>query len=220
MDVLKVSFNLMVHYAPSAQSTGTDPLAQSLRAPDILGDRWERRLQRYSSYVSTFGQVMTSCFSITGSLVDPLLHLLLHLPLTAPAPLQSPLTYVLHNLINVPSNGPHEAKWTSELAPISQGMNIVHPLHPHPHPRLSTKHTTESPLIVLWKLCDKVFAYYIPFGPDDPEVRSKCRAEGVVLDEIAVPLPIILGRLAKANAKAREWMFKTLLPPTLYVLHF
>lgn len=60
----------------------------------------------------------------------------------------------------------------------------------------------QDPLNTLWNLLDTVLAYYISYDPDDADVRSKCRAEGVVLDELAVPLPIILGRLANSNPLA------------------
>lgn len=76
----------------------------------------------------------------------------------------------------------------------------------------------DSPLSRLWELCNRTFEYYIPYDPDDPSVRSQCRSEGVVLDELAVPLPIILARLAKGNVDARKWMFRMLLPDSLCVL--
>lgn len=75
----------------------------------------------------------------------------------------------------------------------------------------------DSPLTRLWELCDRTFEYYVPYDPDDPSVRSQCRSEGVVLDELAVPLPIILARVAKGNADARKWMFRMLLPDSLCV---
>jgi len=75
-----------------------------------------------------------------------------------------------------------------------------------------------DPLRTLWHLLDQVLAYYVPYDPDDPAVRSKCHLEGVVLDELLVPLPIILARLAKGSTVARERMHSLLFPSTLCVI--
>jgi len=128
------------------------------------------------------------------SLVDPLFLLLQTLPVAGPMPLQAPLTYVINNLINVPVDKSNEIKWVAPAGKVD---------------------ATPDPLRTLWHLLDQVLAYYVPHDPDDPAVRSKCRLEGVVLDELLVPLPIILARLAKGSTVARERMHSLLFPSNL-----
>lgn len=87
----------------------------------------------------------------------------------------------------------------------------------HTIERLMVILSTACPLHTLWHLLDQVLAHYAPYDPDDPAVLLKCRSEGVVLDELLVPLPVILAHLAKNSAIAREYMHSSLFPRGLYV---
>ncbi|KAF8306234.1 hypothetical protein DL93DRAFT_2172173 [Clavulina sp. PMI_390] len=121
------------------------------------------------------------------SVVPALMKLLCSLPPTTPSPLKPPLTYVLNNLIYIPSSGVHENVWLSSV-------------------------DGDSPLVRLWNLLRKTLAYYVPDDPDDSSVRIKCQNENVVLDELVPPLAFVLGNVAKDSTEARKWLKNTLLP--------
>ena len=69
----------------------------------------------------------------------------------------------------------------------------------------------------LYSLLEAALRYYVEYDPDDPKVRTKCRAKGVVLDDLLIPLPIIITRLIKENDEARARMFQWVFPQDLYV---
>lgn len=111
----------------------------------------------------------------------------------------------------MPTTEPYAAKWLS--------FDLSLPdTPPVPKAPLLTR-ITESPVdtpLRLFNLFSNVLQYFIAHDPDDIAVRTKCREEGVVLDELVVPLPILLARLAKGSVSARlrlrDWIF----PQDLY----
>lgn len=207
-DLLKVSFNLLIY---SRQISSVEP---EISSPMPNEDYWNPKFERYYAE-SRVPSPKWFTFVASSRIVEALLRLLRDLPDTSPSPLQPPLTYVLHNLINVPVNETLGLNWTMPYTGASSRGVFGD------YGDMFLDADTDwvgSPLTRIWELCDQVLGYYIPYDPDNLEVRLKCRSEGVVLDELAVPLPIILARLAKANSAARNWMFKTLLPDDLYVM--
>lgn len=110
VDLLKLSFNIMVHSGLKKRSNGQVASSQfnSLASEE---PSWDPRFQRCRSIPVDH----TPCEADLGlfSVFEALLRLLHNLPKTLPSPLQSPLTYVLHNLINVPADDPLGSMWMS-----------------------------------------------------------------------------------------------------------
>lgn len=136
------------------------------------------------------------------------MRLLHRLPDTAAPPIQAPMTYLLNNLINVPTAELYDLYWFSDVESSRRYTYIV-------HLRRILTSPVASPIDKLITLFNRTLSHYIKDDPDGVDVRAKCRAEGVVLDEILVPFPIILGRLAKGSTRARAYLRSTYLPTTL-----
>jgi hypothetical protein len=164
-----------------------------------LGELWDDRFERCvkanlrSEVCITLPTDILCC-----SIVGPLIRSLHFLPPTISSPLQPPLTHVLHALINVPVADPYTAKWlASDLSQSSESVVVDTPRR-------------------LFDLFNAVLHHYIAYDPDDVAVRAKCRQEETVLDELVVPLPIILARLAKGSVSARLRLRDWILPRDLY----
>ncbi|KAK1231623.1 hypothetical protein PQX77_005246 [Marasmius sp. AFHP31] len=93
-DLLKFSFNLLLHYPKMVESEAQSSEAPAWSADEtkIMGDYWSPRLDGFLS---------------------PIVKLYLSLPPpdTEPTPLQPPLTSAIHGLITIPLNESLRSKW-------------------------------------------------------------------------------------------------------------
>ncbi|KAJ7174301.1 guanine nucleotide exchange factor, partial [Mycena filopes] len=81
VDVLKFTFNILMHYPKSLQNGG---------ANKVIGDSWSPKLD---------------------PILPPLLRVFHALPPTFPAPVAAPLTHIIHSLITIPVSPALRAEW-------------------------------------------------------------------------------------------------------------
>ncbi|KAF5372037.1 hypothetical protein D9615_008038 [Tricholomella constricta] len=93
-DILKLTFNILLHYPKMVESEPQTTEAANLNEHKVLGDFWSPRLD---------------------GILPPLLRTFTALPPTFPSPISAPLTHVIHSLITIPIN--------PELRPIWFGTN-------------------------------------------------------------------------------------------------
>ncbi|KAF8334996.1 guanine nucleotide exchange factor [Cantharellus anzutake] len=137
-------------------------------------------------------------------LVPTLLEIFDTLPPTSP-PLQPPMTHLLHVLIHLPA---------TLLCESSASTPQCSSMPPGDAPFVPKADGVDI-LERLYKLLERTLHFYVEYDPDDLKVRRKCRENGVVLDELVVPLPIILTRLVKENNEARARVRQWVLPRDL-----
>ncbi|RDB19581.1 Synembryn-A [Hypsizygus marmoreus] len=80
-DLLKLTFNLLLHYPKMVESEPQTPEATTENDHKVMGDFWSPRLD---------------------GLLPPLLRTFTSLPPTFPSPISAPLTHVIHSLITIP----------------------------------------------------------------------------------------------------------------------
>ncbi|GLB33335.1 putative guanine nucleotide exchange factor synembryn [Lyophyllum shimeji] len=93
-DLLKLTFNLLLHYPKMVEAEPQTTEATNPNEHKVLGDFWSSKLD---------------------GLLPPLLRTFTSLPPTFPGPVSAPLTHVIHSLITVPIN--------RELRPVWFGTN-------------------------------------------------------------------------------------------------
>ncbi|KIY61996.1 hypothetical protein CYLTODRAFT_494944 [Cylindrobasidium torrendii FP15055 ss-10] len=218
-DLLKLTFNLLVHYPKLVESTPQPGASQNKDDKKVMGDAWHSDLD---------------------SLLAPLLRVFYSLPPTFPSPLVSPLTHTLHALIAIPVTPALAPTWFStphsRAASSSSGspqlVNVgesgspprastldraLHVLQgrrnsrsPSPHP-----HITGDVLLRAYDLLEVTFAHYFPgdIDVDDISVRRRPKEEKLddTLDDIGAPLILLITRLclsdeAGARTRLRDWL--------------
>ncbi|KAJ7229200.1 guanine nucleotide exchange factor [Mycena pura] len=100
VDVLKFTFNILMHYPKSLVG------ASSPDGNSIIGDNWSPRLD---------------------GILPPLLRVFHALPPTFPAPIAAPLTHVIHNLLAIPVNSTLRNEWFGS-PPSSSGTSSPKPV--------------------------------------------------------------------------------------------
>ncbi|KAG2360174.1 guanine nucleotide exchange factor [Suillus spraguei] len=228
-DLLKLTFNILVHYpklAPSeVQSPGTVPVDQK-----VMGDFWNSRLD---------------------GILPPLLRAFQTIPLSSPNPLTPPLTHVIHSLITIPVDASSRAIWfgtrldshsttpqpsspestTSSLAGSSHDnqLTLKEPKARHIERAISSvisagrRSFCRSPrsdsssaadcASRAYELLDTTLAHFLPgdIDPDDPSVQDLCKIDGnASLDEILCPLVLLITRFClgddDAKTRIRQWL--------------
>ncbi|KAI0786524.1 guanine nucleotide exchange factor [Abortiporus biennis] len=236
-DLLKMAFNLLLHYPKLVDNSTTNEETK------VMGDCWSDKLD---------------------SMLPPLLRLFNSLPPTFPSPLTAPLTHVIHALIVIPVNPSLHPIWfppTSPPNPSKPPSPSSSPKSASPTPasqptvvvassgsnspvkeskpgafdrafaRLSSgrsslsRSSSPNPLShshdTLQRahdLLDVSFTHYLPgnIDPDEPSVRQSCREENdAQLDDIVCPLVILLTKLCSADESARNRMRQWIIPDDL-----
>lgn len=117
-DLLKFTFNLLLHYPKITQEiliADHEISTSSDHSSPLMGDYWSERLD---------------------SLLSPLLKLFNTLPPTFPSPLASPLTHVIHALITIPVLPSLQSKWFPSIPkqPVASSSKLPSPAGtPPPH---------------------------------------------------------------------------------------
>ncbi|KAJ7929007.1 guanine nucleotide exchange factor synembryn-domain-containing protein [Mycena leptocephala] len=123
VDVLKFTFNILMHYPKSLESASNDT--------KVIGDNWSPKLD---------------------PILPPLLRVFHALPPTFPAPIAAPLTHVIHSLITIPVSPALLSDWFGS-SPRSSGSSspksVPVPIVVPPSPRRngsSSSSRTHSPV--------------------------------------------------------------------------
>ncbi|KAJ6583170.1 guanine nucleotide exchange factor [Mycena sp. CBHHK59/15] len=126
VDVLKFTFNILMHYPKSIESSSHPDGSK------VIGDYWSP--------------------SSIRAILPPLLRVFHALPPTFPAPVAAPLTHVIHSLITIPVNPSLRAEWfgssprsSGPSSPKAGAVSVVAP----PKPRRtdsSSSSRTHSPV--------------------------------------------------------------------------
>ncbi|KAF5322717.1 hypothetical protein D9619_000863 [Psilocybe cf. subviscida] len=234
IDLLKFTFNILLHYPKITESetqhSGANPDEK------VAGDYWNSKLD---------------------PILPPLLRVFRDLPASSPAPIQAPLTHAIHCLITIPISPSTKHIWLGQ-APPSRGRNspVVSPISKSPSESsgasrnsspsrsapspTSTKASTidralsklaaagrslsrtPSPSIVValdilqrsYDLLSSALSHYFPgtIECDDPSILSKQKAESALdtLDDLISPLIVLIARLCTADEscriRLRQWM--------------
>jgi hypothetical protein len=227
-DLLKFTFNLLVHYPKM-----TEDKVQEVSGDEenrVMGDCWNHRLD---------------------GILSPLLRLFYSLPPTFPGPLAPPLTHVIHSLISIPITSSLRSMWLG-LPPLSPrsprssapgspvysrtGSPTLTPqTKPGPMEKARSvlaagrRSLSRSPsplplaptldvLLRAHDLLDVSLSHYFPgdVDPDDPSVREICKAEGDnSLDDILTPLVVLITRLCIFDEGSKMRMRQWVIPPDL-----
>ncbi|KAF7790771.1 hypothetical protein EIP86_001728 [Pleurotus ostreatoroseus] len=236
-DLLKMTFNLLLHYPKMVDTSSGVPDDEK-----VMGDCWSEKLD---------------------GVLPSLLRLFNTLPPTFPAPLAPPMTQVIHSLITVPVTPSLRSKWFPPLSnPGSPRTTSTSkpstPIGSPPAPDSPTSrsespagkdgkevksgafdrafakltvsrksiHRSVSPhsqagqdtLLRAYDLLDVTLAHNLPGNveADDKSVRERCREESDSdLDDLVCPLVILITKLCNADEGARKRMRGWLLPDDL-----
>ncbi|KAH8106337.1 guanine nucleotide exchange factor [Cristinia sonorae] len=243
-DLLKFTFNLLLHYPKIADDSETQ-LNEKGKGKSKEDDR----------------KVMGDCWNskLDGVLV-PLLRLLNTLPPTFPSPLAAPLTHVIHALITVPvtpslrplwfpvlskPGSPHSTPSSKSSSPASSPRSSGHDLHTSGSrsgtppggskdpkvgaldralSKFSVNRRSPSPTSALdtllcgHDLLDVTLSHFMPgeVDPDDPSVRDRVKGEADgTLDDLVCPLVILITKLCTSDEASRKRMRSWILPDDL-----
>ncbi|RDX44696.1 hypothetical protein OH76DRAFT_1042641 [Lentinus brumalis] len=236
-DLLKFTFNLLLHYPKLVDNSSTEDTK-------VMGDCWSDRLD---------------------GILPPLLRTFGTLPPSFPAPLAAPMTHVIHALITIPVSQPLQSVWfqpartppvqtskpgssseTSSKASRSSsstsssraGSPTTGPAK-DPKPgafdrawsalaagrrslsRSSSPGANSSPVDVLlraYDMLDVSLNHYTPdaIDPDDRSVRERCQREmDQSLDDTLTPLVVLITKLCLADEGSRRRMREWILPDDL-----
>ncbi|KAF8974381.1 guanine nucleotide exchange factor [Flammula alnicola] len=234
-DVLKFTFNILLHYPKLTES---EPQNSDSHGHDkVMGDFWSSKLD---------------------PVLPPLLRVFRDLPPTSPAPITAPLTHVIHSLITIPISPALKPIWLGQATSTSRNSSSNSPKTKTPQqldsspasrsdsptrleksptsPKSSTidralsvlaaagrsLSRTSSPTIVVeidvlqraYDLLELSFSHYFPgdVNPDAPEIRQRQKAESPLesLDDVLSPLVVLISRLCVADegcrARVRQWL--------------
>ncbi|KAG0695447.1 guanine nucleotide exchange factor [Suillus ampliporus] len=239
-DLLKLAFNLLVHYPKLAPSEVQSPaLAASLDDQKVMGDFWNSRLD---------------------GILPPLVRAFQAIPLSSPNPLTSPLTHIIHSLITIPVDASSRAIWFGTRP--SSHPNTTQPSSPESTPSLlagssrdnqttpkepKARHFERAISSVIsagrrsfsrssrsasppaadcasraYELLGTTLAHFLPgdIDPDDPAVRDLCQIDGdTSLDEIVCPLVLLITRFCLGDDNAKTRLRQWLVPESLDRTH-
>ncbi|KAF9569472.1 hypothetical protein CPC08DRAFT_623700 [Agrocybe pediades] len=233
-DLLKFTFNILVHY-PKVQS---EPQSSTPHSDKVMGDFWSSRLD---------------------GILAPMLRAFHNLPPTTPSPITAPLTHVIHSLITIPISPALRPVWfgqpatgsarnsnasspkvktpqLSDSVPVSRSDSPTpkdSPTSPKPSTldralsvlaagrrslssRASSPSTSATTFDVLqraYDLLDTALTYYFPgsIDPDDADLRNRFKSEGVESpDDALSPVAVLITRLCNADEasriRTRQWI--------------
>ncbi|KAG5650383.1 hypothetical protein H0H81_012426 [Sphagnurus paluster] len=243
-DLLKLTFNILLHYPRLVESTPQTPEAEDPNEQKVMGDFWNPKLD---------------------GLLPPVLRTFASLPPTFPSPISPPLTHVIHALITIPINADLRPIWFGTKTATSPGQSRINsPKHTSPpqstgpsssssrcdspthspqgspsSPKPSTldralsviaagrRSLSRSPSRkptpnVLQRACDLLdvaFSHHFPgtIDVDAEEVRDKFRAEipDNSMDDILSPLVVLISRFCIADEASRVRVRQWLVPDDL-----
>lgn len=218
-ELLKAVFNLLIHYPRVAEGI----VSPNTIPQDDEYSKWDERL---------------------NSILPPLLHLFNTLPPSFPSPLSPPLTHVIHALITVPVSPALRSTWFVASPSGGNSPTVPPGSSPTGSERSSTptkQSTLDRALSVLgrrslqgrnsppsapqadtlsraYDLLEMTFAHFLPgqVDPDDQTVRDRVKLEAdSTLDELVVPLVVLLTRLCVADEGCRKRLSEKLFPADL-----
>ncbi|KAJ8595062.1 hypothetical protein M405DRAFT_783763 [Rhizopogon salebrosus TDB-379] len=204
-DLLKLTFNLLVHYPMLAPSEIQSPaLADQADDQKVMGDFWNPHL---------------------NGILPPLVHAFQAIPLSTPNPLTSPLTHIIHSLITIPVNPSTRSIWfgtgssSESTAPLlADSSHADEPEGSHIEPPTSSTDCASR----AYEILDTTLAHFLPgnIDPDEPAVRDLCKAEGdSSLDEIVCPVVMLLTRFCLGDDDAKARIRERLVPASLDRTH-
>ncbi|KAK0451971.1 guanine nucleotide exchange factor [Desarmillaria tabescens] len=230
-DLLKFTFNLLLHYPKMVDAEPQTPQAGD--GQKAMGDFWSPNLD---------------------GLLPSLLRTFYSLPPTFPSPLVSPLTHVIHALITIPISSSLKLIWLGPSTPerrsssnssspkMSTSSGGDSPVLSQTPPKSSTldralsvlsvagrrslsrspSPNTATPQDILLRAHDLLevsFSHYFPgsIDPDDSSVRERPKKEQLdgSLDDIISPLIVLITRLCLADATSRGRLREWIVPPDL-----
>ncbi|KAK0205981.1 guanine nucleotide exchange factor [Desarmillaria ectypa] len=230
-DLLKFTFNLLLHYPKMVDAEPQTPQAGD--GQRTMGDFWSSNLD---------------------GLLPSLLRTFYSLPPTFPSPLVSPLTHVTHALITIPITSSLRPIWLGPSTPerrsssnssspktstssggdspvlsqtlpksstLDRALSVLsvagrRSLSRSPSPNTATQ---QDVLLRAHDLLEVSFSHYFPgsIDPDDSSVRERPKKEQLdgSLDDIISPLIVLITRLCIADVTSRGRLREWIVPPDL-----
>jgi hypothetical protein len=241
-DILKFTFNLLVHYPKMVDCEVQDPnfkgKAKNITNDTVMGDYWSPKL---------------------APILPPLIRVFNSLPASFPAPLASPLAEVIHSMITIPfstslrpvwfgqefgtpyppsgSNRTYSSSDTSsgtarsespisgtakeKPGPMDRALSVLAASRRSFSRSGSQSPTTASNKDIILRVHDLLevsMSHYLPgdIDPDDASIKETCQKEGdSSLDDILSPLVVLMTRIAHADHDCRVRTREWLLPADL-----
>ncbi|OCH86040.1 hypothetical protein OBBRIDRAFT_797587 [Obba rivulosa] len=247
-DLLKFTFNLLLHYPKIVDESEGTPVKTGGDPAKVIGDCWSDRLD---------------------GILPPLLRTFNTLPPTFPSPLTLPMTHIIHALITIPVTPSLQSKWfppssnrnsprpsssksnrdspvsfpdssskVGSTASSSSSSQSSSPTGTSKPPgafdralsalaagrrslsRSSSPHPGSSVDVLLrtYDLLEVTLAHYLPgtVDPDDASVRERVKKEGEQnLDDVVVPLVVLITKFCVADESSRLRLRQWLLPDDL-----
>ncbi|EGO01490.1 hypothetical protein SERLA73DRAFT_166046 [Serpula lacrymans var. lacrymans S7.3] len=244
-DLLKFTFNLLVHYPKTVECESQNPTSDT-DSQKVMGDFWSQKLD---------------------GVLPPLLRVFNSLPLTSPNPLTSPLTHAIHSLITIPLSPSLRNVWFGKYSSNSQSStnsksspstsSNSSPVGSNKFQLPGTSNRCESPtketkvgaldralssvlaagrrslsrssspmpsspamdtVLHAYDLLDVSLNYFLPgnVDTDHASVRELCKKEGEnSLDDLMSPLVLLLTRFCLADEGVRTRLREWLVPSDL-----
>ncbi|KAG1724806.1 guanine nucleotide exchange factor [Suillus lakei] len=211
-DLLKLTFNLLVHYPKLAPSEVQSPAL-------VMGDFWNSRLDGFSHGVAAS--------------LPPLVRAFQTIPLSSPKSSCIAVDSIIHSLITIPVDASSRAIWfgTRSTFTFDYHHSPVPPSPPlffgwlshdnQPRPRSQRL----GILSVLYRpsfqpVAVRSVALPRDIDPDDPAVRDLCKIDGdTSLDEIVCPLVLLITRFCLGDDDAKTRIRRWLVPENLDRTH-
>lgn len=235
VDLLKFTFNILTHYPKLVDCENIGESGSSSDSTKVMGEYWSDRLDGLLlPLLRAFNSLQPSSVSPLAPPLNHIIHSLLAIPLTKnlqptwlPAnnrgrrgsPPAGPTSPVSPS-IGLASDSPREASrpqgafdraksmFTAGRLSLSRSSSPARPPSP---PNTDT-------LLNAYSLLEVALLHYFPgtIEPDDPSVRATAKAESdSTMDELLVPLVMLLCKLVTGDAGSRERLREWLLPTNL-----
>ncbi|KAF8639951.1 hypothetical protein AX17_001201 [Amanita inopinata Kibby_2008] len=112
-DLLKFTFNLLLHYPKLVESEPQNNEALDETEAKIMGDFWNSKLDGQAAFLAAFFHWPLTA---TNRILPPLLRAFNTLPPTFPSPIAPPLTHVIHALITIPVSPNLRPHWSGNVS--------------------------------------------------------------------------------------------------------
>ncbi|KAG9317034.1 hypothetical protein JVU11DRAFT_1216 [Chiua virens] len=218
-DLLKLIFNLCVHYPKLVDCEVQSPEVANSDSEKVMGDYWSARLDR--GVCSLSNCVLSDINHL--SLLPPL-NRAFHVSPHSSNPLETPLPHIIHSLITIPVLPTNRNVWfgkqpsvhspdsasSSSISSMGGGfketksrlLDRASSVLSAGRRSLSRSSGSRPPTPMLqdsalraYELLDATLAYFMPgdINSDDPSIRSRL-PDGETFDDLVSPLVILLTR--------------------------
>ncbi|OSX60623.1 hypothetical protein POSPLADRAFT_1148456 [Postia placenta MAD-698-R-SB12] len=234
-DLLKFTFNLLLHY-PKIADDAQDVTPRNEDEAKVMGDCWSSRLDGILlPLLRTFNTLPSTFPSPLQPPMTHVIHSLITIPVTpslqpkwfpggagsprsaTPKSRESPQTSPGGSNGGSPTLGPSKELKQSAFDRAFNALSVGRRSLSLSRSASPSSRTPVDTLQRAFDLLDISLLYYLPstVDPDDSSVRERARAEGSSLDDILVPLVLLVNKMCVGDDASRARMREWLLPADL-----